>query len=77
MRGSDFSLPSPLFKHKGFFLATCKRCWSQSGPVHDTSFRLRLCCSVRQKIRPLAVVFPLFLSHPCSVDLFAELFQFI
>lgn len=74
MRGSDFSLPNPLSRYKSFSLLLAK----------DTVNSVVLCmtllsgfgsCSVSQMIWPLAVVFPLFLSHPWSLDLFAELFR--
>lgn len=61
MRGSDFSLPSPLFKYKSFSWLLVK----------DTVNSVVLCmtllsgsgsCSVSQMIWPLAVVFPYF-SH--------------
>lgn len=74
MRGSGFSLPSLLFKYKSFSWLLAK----------DTVNSVVLCmtllsglgsCSASQMIWPLAVVFPLLLSHPWSLDLFAELFQ--
>lgn len=74
MKGSGFLLPSPLFRYKSFSWLLAK----------DTVNTVVLCmtllsglgfCSVSRMIWPLAVVFPLFLSHPWLLDLFAELFQ--
>lgn len=74
MRGSDFSLPSPLFEYKSFSWLLAK------DTVNSVVLRMTLLsdlgsCSVSQIIWPLAVVFPLFLSHLWLLDLFAELFQ--